>query len=175
MLNTKNCHIFVAMVFNDKQTIKTVYKDDKLKKIFQKKFDLSEKDALVSVTPDMLSQLNNIFDSIIITTPRLGQIYDEFVLEPNKTVKKPSRTSKVKRLSNKEIIKRSDIRGFQTPNDKSMLEVNNIENLIAKLQRRGRKEYFDDEESNKLSSIVKEFNDSITSLLDNNKKRRKNS
>ena len=188
MLNTKNCHIFVDMEFNLEQTIKTVFLDEGLKSIFTEEYNVTEREATDLLTPEMKDMFINIFNEIIDKSPSLSMAYKSngsptqikttkptVVSEKERLGKitKPTtkRKTRKKRLSNKELDERTKIRGFTTDNDVAIYDINSLEKIITKVQRRGRKELFNIIESKAISKLVNDFERSISNLLDKNEKR----
>ena len=176
------------MEFNDKQTIKTVFLDQNLKSLFTEEYNVTESEAIDLLTPEMHEVLFNIYNNIICQTPRLENMYksngdlsqkkskeinivSESVRLGKITTPTTKRKTRKKRLSNKELDERTKIRGFTTDNDVAIYDINSLEKIITKVQRKGRKELFNVVESKAISKLVNDFELSISNILDKNEKR----
>ena len=151
--------------FNSNKTIRTIFSDTGLTMLFQKKFHMDLTQALATRSPEVKSYLRDVFN-LILTTPRLLDKYNSTIIPKTKQKKK-------KRLTLKEINKRIELRGYQTENDRAMIHVNRLENLVAQLQRRGQSELLNDSEARIVISSVRLFERKINKILNKSKKKSK--
>ena len=153
--------------FDKKATIKTIFSDTMLSSMFKKQFNISETNALKSVDIKLTDFLIELHREVIDTTPRLKGIYTSISPE----VKLTKKSKKPKRLSLKELKRREEERGYQTENDRAMISVNQLENMVAQLQRRGDKEIITDLESREIISAVRLFERKMKVILKDTKLR----
>jgi len=150
--------------FDSNKTIRTIFSDTSLNNLFQKKFGMDMPRTLASRSPEIRSYVQDVY-KLIIDSPRLKNIYSNIKIPVSKSVRR-------KRLTLKELKEREAKRGYQTENDRAMVYVNKLENLVAQLQRRGQKELISDEEARSIISSVRLFEHKVNKIIkkSNNKK-----
>ena len=151
---------------SNKKIVEEIFLNGYLKDMFTQKFKLTQEEAINELTnPEkkLVNYLEEIYNEILSSKLKLSS-------EPNLNRK----SKKEKRLSIKEITARASKRGYQNDIDQAMIQVNDLENLVAKLQRRGKKEQLTDMECRKIISVVKIAKQTLEPIIKNSKFRKKN-
>lgn len=151
---------------NNIKIVNEIFLDVYLKDIFTQKFNLTKIeviDGLKSPNPKLTNFLEEVYNEILSSKLTLSK-------EPGS---KPNKQIKEKRLSIKEITERTNNRGHQSDIDRAMIKVNELENIVAKLQRRGKNEQLTDSECLDIIGVVKLAQRTLNPIIKNSKFRKK--
>ena len=139
--------------------IEQIYLDKHLMAIFVEKFNFTQKEAI-----SYLDEKDFAFIKYLMNIQQ-EFFYNQISLE-KKIYKKE------KRLSITEVKKRINDRGYKSNNDIAMMEINKLENIVAKLQRRGKKEQLTDNECLEIVGVIKTVKRKLNPIIKNSKIRK---